>query len=145
MEFHVSEDDVVEAAILAGNDYTPFMHDLELRKSVNFFSDHCKEKKKRYHLTDIMDGVSGLDSFQVKSSDVEQKLWIEFSRDLYHFQDISGYIDKVKDCVCDKDDVEVGVDVRSFMGLQQNAIHMTVRNIDFEAFFEYGSLRGEER
>lgn len=138
-EFHVSEDDVVEAAILAGNDYTLFMHDLKLNKSVNFFQRQChgKKKMKRYHLTEIMEEVSELKGFQVESSDAEQQLWIDFSRDLYHFRDISGYMDKVKDRKHVKEDMDVGMDGRSLTALQRNANDdMTVTNIDFEAFHE---------
>lgn len=132
-EFHLSEDDVVEAAILAGNDYTLFMHDLKLRRSVNFFQHRGKNRKNRYHLTEIMEKVSEMNGgFQVESSDAEQQLWIDFSRDLYQFRDVSGYMDKVKDGgECGQGDGDV--DGRILKPLQQNT---NDDNIDFEAFNE---------
>jgi HrpA-like RNA helicase len=83
--------------MLVGNDYTSFVQEKKLRKSVNFFRDHCADGNKRLKLADVFDQVSELDGFHVESTDPNQQLNIEFSRALFRLENISPFLEERDD------------------------------------------------
>jgi len=101
-ECHISEDLLVEATMLMGNDYTKFVQDKKLRKSINFYRDHCEDHEK---LTpaDIFERVTELGYFRVESNDPEHQLSIDFSRALFQLQDVSQFLEDDDD---DEQDIE---------------------------------------
>ena len=102
-EFHLPEDLIVEATMLVGNDYTKFVLDRKMRKCINFYRDHYHGSGKgntngnrNLSISDIMEQVSDLgdDFYRVESEDTDQQLSIDFSRDLFHLQDVSHWLEE---------------------------------------------------
>jgi len=112
-EFHLHEDQIVEATMLVGNDYTKFVLDRKMRKCINFYRDHYHGKgngnangNRNLSFTDIMDQVSELgDHFRVESQDADQQLSIDFSRDLFHLQDVTHWLEEEDEESDNEDDI----------------------------------------
>ena len=97
--FNISEDLLVEASIIMGNDYTS---DYSL-KETNFYNDFCNDNEVNLTRRDIFECFADAeDLYKITSRDSKFQLAIEFTRDLFGFGCISDYPidggDKEIDC-----------------------------------------------
>jgi HrpA-like RNA helicase len=124
-ELDIAEHLIVEACILAGNDYTKsFVQEKASSKvSINFFRNFISvEPKDRFTIRDIFEALSfigdsssssvtstgshtsGEFQFLVESTDPKQQSCIEYSRILFQLEDVSSYLEEKEDTTGTRND-----------------------------------------